>query len=56
MRLARVVAVALCLIGLSVAPAFAQGAPSQGPTGGVELGFSMSRVSPDADGQSITVS
>src|SRR5471032_1398680 len=51
MKMARVVAVALCLMGLSVAPAFAQ---KPGPMGGVEVGLSMSRESPDLPGLTIT--
>jgi len=51
MKMARVVAVALCLLGFSVAPAFAQ---KPGPMGGVEVGLSMSRESPDLPGLTIT--
>lgn len=49
MKIVRFFALAFCLLGLSVAPSFAQG-----PKGGLEVGFSMSRVSPDAAGQSIS--
>jgi hypothetical protein len=48
MKLAREFAVALCLIGLSVAPSFAQGVNA-----GVEVGLSMSRESPDLPGLTI---
>lgn len=49
MKIAWLGTVALCLLGLSVAPAQAQS-----PTGGVEIGVSMSKVNPVADGQSIS--
>jgi hypothetical protein len=48
MKVARVVAVALCLVGLSHAPAFAQDVNA-----GVEVGLSMSRESPDVRGTAI---
>jgi hypothetical protein len=50
MNIVRVFGVVLCLTGLSVAPAFAQ----KDTTAGVDLGFNMSRISPDASGQTIT--
>lgn len=49
MNISRVAAVALCVLGMSVAPAFAQS-----PAAGVEVGLSMSRVSPDPAGQSFS--
>ena len=52
MTIARVFAVVLCLTALSVAPAQAQ--QKQEPIGGIDLGFNMSRISPDASGQSIS--
>jgi hypothetical protein len=48
MKIARLVAVALCLLGFAVSPALAQGT-----IGGVEAGFSMSRESPDIPGITI---
>ena len=51
MSTVRLGAVALCLFGLSAAPAVAQ---SKGPTGGGEIGFSMSRISPDVPGTDIS--
>lgn len=48
MRIAKVMAVAACLLGLTGAPALAQ------IKAGVEAGVSFSRVSPDAAGQSIS--
>jgi hypothetical protein len=51
MKMARLVAVALCLVGFSVAPAFAQ---KPGPMGGLEVGLSMSRESPDIPGTDIS--
>lgn len=47
---ARLAAVVLCLFALSDA-AFAQ---DKGPTAGVEIGFSSSRISPDLPGQDIS--
>ena len=49
MRLARILATGLFQIALSVVPALAQA-----PAVGLEGGMSMSRVSPDAAGQSIS--
>jgi outer membrane protein with beta-barrel domain len=49
MRIGRLFTAGVFLMGLSAAPALAQG-----PTGGFEIGASLSRVSPDAAGQSIT--
>ena len=49
MKVVRVVAVALCLVGLSHAPALAQDVNA-----GVEVGLSMSRESPDLPGLTIT--
>ena len=49
MRIGSIVAAVLCLTGLSAAPALAQGA-----TAGLEAGVSMSRLSPDGPGQSIS--
>jgi hypothetical protein len=48
MKISRVITAALCLLGLAVTPAFAQSAAA-----GVEVGLSMSRVSPDPPGQTI---
>lgn len=51
MSLARVLVAGLCLVGLSVAPALAQG-----PTGGLEAGVSFSQISPAAVGESVRLS
>jgi len=51
MRLSRVIAFELCLLAISVAPAAAQGI-----VGGVEAGATLARVSPDAAGQSVSMS
>jgi hypothetical protein len=51
MTIVRAVAVALCLVGASNAPAFAQG---QTVNAGIEAGVSWSRESPDVRGQTIT--
>ncbi len=52
MTMFKVAAVALCLLGLSVAPARAQAKP--GPQAGVVVGLSMSNVSPAAPGEDIS--
>jgi Outer membrane protein beta-barrel domain len=52
MKLVRIFAASLALTALSVLPARAQA--STAPTGGFELGLSMSNVSPEAPGQSIS--
>jgi hypothetical protein len=49
MGVARVVAIGLCLAGLSAAPALAQRKAA-----GVEAGIGLSRVSPDAAGESVS--
>ena len=49
MKIVRAFAVVLCLLGPSTVSALAQGT-----TAGMEVGLSMSRVSPDAAGQSIS--
>lgn len=51
MRIARLLAIGLCLVGLSVVPALAQR-----PTGGVEVGGGVSKVSPPGTAQSVSVS
>jgi hypothetical protein len=51
MKVAKVIAVGLVLLGLSVVRTSAQGI-----AGGVEAGVNLSRVSPDAAGQSISFS
>lgn len=51
MRIAGVIAVGLFLLGFSVVPTAAQGLVA-----GVEAGANLSRVSPDASGQSISMS
>ena len=53
MTIGRVMAAAFFLVGSSVAPAFAQAKPVKpAPNAGIEVGLNMSRVSPDASGQS----
>lgn len=49
MRVARLLAIGLCLVGLSVVPALAQGRP----TGGVLAGAGVSKVSPAGPNQSV---
>jgi hypothetical protein len=49
MRIARVVTAGFLLMGLSAVPALAQG-----PAAGLEAGIGLSRVSPDAAGESIS--